>query len=147
MQIDNKFIDYVSIVNEYHKLRDSIAPLYNMIGSHAIEILLKIDKITPIKYSHCLSFQFINDDIVYFYGTVYDYSANDNIEVWYSFPNEIFYNEEKLNEYLLKLKEEADLKLNEKLKLREKILEEQEEKERQEYDRLALKFNKNGNLQ
>ena len=147
MQIDNKFIDYVSIVNEYHKLRDSIAPLYNMIGSHAIEILLKIDKITPIKYSHCLSFQFINDDIVYFYGTVYDYSANDNIEVWYSFPNEIFYNEEKLNEYLLKLKEDADLKLNEKLKLREKILEEQEEKERQEYDRLALKFNKNGNLQ
>ena len=147
MQIDNKFIDYVSIVNEYHKLRDSIAPLYNMIGSHAIEILLKIDKITPIKYSHCLSFQFINDDIVYFYGTVYNYSANDNIEVWYSFPNEIFYNEEKLNEYLLKLKEEADLKLNEKLKLREKILEEQEEKERQEYDRLALKFNKNGNLQ
>jgi len=146
MQIDNKFIDYVSIVNEYHKLRDSIAPLYNMIGSHAIEILLKIDKITPIKYSHCLSFQFINDDIVYFYGTVYDYSANDNIEVWYSFPNEIFYNEEKLNEYLLKLKEEADLKLNEKLKLREKILEEQEEKERQEYDRLSLKFNKTGNL-
>lgn len=146
MQIDNKFIDYVSIVNEYHKLRDSIAPLYNMIGSHAIEILLKIDKITPIKYSHCLSFQFINDDIVYFYGTVYNYSANDNIEVWYSFPNEIFYNEEKLNEYLLKLKEEADLKLNEKLKLREKILEEQEEKERQEYDRLSLKFNKTGNL-
>lgn len=146
MQIDNKFIDYVSIVNEYHKLRDSIAPLYNMIGSHAIEILLKIDKITPIKYSHCLSFQFINDDIVYFYGTVYDYSANDNIEVWYSFPNEIFYNEEKLNEYLLKLKEDADLKLNEKLKLREKILEEQEEKERQEYDRLSLKFNKKGNL-
>ena len=146
MQIDNKFIDYVSIVNEYHKLRDSIAPLYNMIGSHAIEILLKIDKITPIKYSHCLSFQFINDDIVYFYGTVYDYSANDNIEVWYSFPNEIFYNEEKLNEYLLKLKEDADLKLNEKLKLREKILEEQEEKERQEYDRLSLKFNKTGNL-
>lgn len=146
MQIDNKFIDYVSIVNEYHKLRDSIAPLYNMIGSHAIEILLKIDKITPIKYSHCLSFQFINDDIVYFYGTVYNYSANDNIEVWYSFPNEIFYNEEKLNEYLLKLKEDADLKLNEKLKLREKILEEQEEKERQEYDRLSLKFNKTGNL-
>ena len=146
MQIDNKFIDYVSIVNEYHKLRDSIAPLYNMICSHAIEILLKIDKITPIKYSHCLSFQFINDDIVYFYGTVYNYSANDNIEVWYSFPNEIFYNEEKLNVYLLKLKEEADIKLNEKLKLREKILEEQEEKERQEYDRLSLKFNKNGNL-
>ena len=146
MQIDNKAIDYISLVNEYHKLRDSIAPLYNMIGSHAIEILLKIDKITPIKYSHCLSFQFINDDIVYFYGTVYDYSANDNIEVWYSFPNEIFYNEEKLNEYLLKLKEDADLKLNEKLKLREKILEEQEEKERQEYDRLSLKFNKTGNL-
>ena len=146
MQIDNKFIDYVSIVNEYHKLRDSIAPLYNMIGSHAIEILLKIDKITPIKYSHCLSFQFINDDIVYFYGTVYDYSANENTEVYFSFPNELFYNEEKLNVYLLKLKEEADIKLNEKLKLREKILEEQEEKERQEYDRLSLKFNKNGNL-
>ena len=36
--------------------------------------------------------------------------------------------------------------LNEKLKLREKILEEQEEKERQEYDRLSLKFNKTGNL-
>ena len=146
MQIDNKAIDYISLVNEYHKLRDAMAPIYNMIGSHAIEILLKIDKITPIKYSHCLSFQFINDDIVYFYGTVYNYSANDNIEVWYSFPNEIFYNEEKLNEYLLKLKEEADIKLNEKLKLREKILEEQEEKERQEYDRLSLKFNKNGNL-
>lgn len=146
MQIDNKAIDYISLVNEYYKLRDTIAPLYNMIGSHAIEILLKIDKITPIKYSHCLSFQFINDDIVYFYGTVYNYSANDNIEVWYSFPNEIFYNEEKLNEYLLKLKEDADLKLNEKLKLREKILEEQEEKERQEYDRLSLKFNKTGNL-
>ena len=147
MQIDNKFIDYVSIVNEYHKLRDSMAPLFNTIGKHAMEIFEKINKITPIQYSHCLSFQFINDDIVYFYGTVYDYSANDNIEVWYSFPNEIFYNEEKLNEYLLKLKEDADLKLNEKLKLREKILEEQEEKERQEYDRLALKFNKNGNLQ
>lgn len=146
MQIDNKFIDYVSIVNEYHKLRDSIAPLYNMIGSHAIEILLKIDKITPIKYSHCLSFQFINDDIVYFYGTVYDYSANDNIEVWYSFPNEIFYNEEKLNEYLLKLSTDNDIKLREELKIKDEFLKEQETKEKLEYDRLLLEFNKNGNL-
>ena len=146
MQIDNKAIDYISLVNEYYKLRDTIAPLYNMIGSHAIEILLKIDKITPIKYSHCLSFQFINDDIVYFYGTVYDYSANDNIEVWYSFPNEIFYNEEKLNEYLLKLKEDNDIKLKEKFKLQDELLEEQEIKDKLEYDRLSLKFNKKGNL-
>lgn len=71
---------------------------------------------------------------------------NEEIEASYGFPNELFYNEEKLNVYLLKLKEEADIKLNEKLKLREKILEEQEEKERQEYDRLSLKFNKNENL-
>jgi len=146
MQIDNKAIDYISLVNEYYKLRDTIAPLYNMIGSHAIEILLKIDKITPIKYSHCLSFQFINDDIVYFYGTVYDYSANDNIEVWYSFPNEIFYNEEKLNEYLLKLSTDNDIKLREELKIKDEFLKEQETKEKLEYDRLLLEFNKNGNL-
>lgn len=146
MQIDNKAIDYISLVNEYHKLRDSMAPLFNTISKHAMEIFEKINKITPIQYSHCLSFQFINDDIVYFYGTVYDYSADENTEVYFSFPNELFYNEEKLNVYLLKLKEEAGIKLNEKLKLREKILEEQEEIERQLYDRLSLKFNKNGNL-
>ena len=126
MQIDNKAIDYISLVNEYHKLRDSMAPLFNTISKHAMEIFEKINKITPIQYSHCLSFQFINDDIVYFYGTVYDYSANDNIEVWYSFPNEIFYNEEKLNEYLLKLKEDNDIKLKEKFKLQDELLEEKE---------------------
>ena len=51
---------------------------------------------------------------------------------------------EKLNEYLLKLTEDNDIKLKEKFKLQDELL---EEKERQEYDRLALKFNKNGNLQ
>lgn len=39
MQIDNKAIDYISLVNEYYKLRDTIAPLYNMIGSHAIDFI------------------------------------------------------------------------------------------------------------
>ena len=77
---------------------------------------------------------------------IYDYSANENIEAWYSFPNEIFYNEEKLNEYLLKLSEDNDIKLHEELKIKDEFLKEQETKEKLEYDRLSLKFNKTGNL-
>lgn len=73
MQIDNKFIDYVSIVNEYHKLRDSMTPLFNTIGKHAMEIFEKMNR---NKLSVNKLIKIIEDDN----GDNYDCRDYNNIE-------------------------------------------------------------------
>jgi hypothetical protein len=91
------------IIEKYTELQNSLVLLKNEIAKYTENILKKINEVNPIKYSHCLSFDSINDINIIFHGKIYSYDANETTEVMYEISRDLL-DPIKLDEYLIKLK-------------------------------------------